>query len=48
VLTGSAPDEVMIRNTTPKALCYAPFPAGERTLASSDHLIVTYNLTLVP
>lgn len=48
VLTGSAPDEVLIRNTTPKALCYAPFPAGERTLASGDHLIVTYNLTLVP
>jgi len=50
VLTGSAPDEVMIRTHTPtvKALCYAPFPAGERTLASGDHLIVTYALTLVP
>lgn len=43
---GSAPDEVCIRSATPKALCYATF--SERTLAAADHLIVTYNLKLVP
>lgn len=29
-------------------LCYAPFPSGDRVLANTDHLIVTYAFTLVP